>query len=127
MLTDRLHRTGAGTTLCPGVYFSDQKSDRRGLSKQALKACVFLVLKSQCRNISRISNQFQKIEFWFIPTKQPLERLFQKMILKISHALCIWRILEKFENSQKMPFLFMKLVIISNDFKERVRARNNSC
>ena len=27
--------------------------------------------KSQCRNISRISNQFRKIEFWFIPPKQP--------------------------------------------------------
>ena len=28
-------------------------------------------LKSQCRNISRISNQFRKIEFWFLPPKQP--------------------------------------------------------
>ena len=56
-----------------------------------------------------------------------LEWLFQKMILKVSQALCIWRILEKFENSQKISFLFMKLVKISNDFKETVRVRKNSC
>ena len=56
-----------------------------------------------------------------------LEWLFQKMILKVSQALCIWRILEKFENSQKIPYLFMKLVKISNDFKETVRVRKSSC
>ena len=27
--------------------------------------------KSECQNISRISNQFSKMEFWFIPPKQP--------------------------------------------------------
>ena len=37
----------------------------------------------------------------------------------------IWKILEKFENSQKIPYLFMKLVKISNDFKKTVRARKN--
>ena len=35
---------------------------------------------------------------------------FKKMILRNPQALYIWIILEKFENSQKIPFLFMKLV-----------------
>ena len=36
------------------------------------------VIKSQCRNISRISNQFPKIEFWFIPPKQPFGMVISK-------------------------------------------------
>ena len=51
----------------------------------------------------------------------PLEWLFKKkLILENPQSLCIWRILEKFENSQKIPFLFMKLVKISDDFKQTV-------
>ena len=53
--------------------------------------------------------------------KNPLEWLFKKkMILENPQLLCIWRILEKFENSQKIPFLFMKLVKIWDDFKQTV-------
>ena len=44
----------------------------------------------------------------------------KKLILENPQSLCIWRILEKFENSQKIPFLFMKLVKISDDFKQTV-------
>ena len=74
---------------------------------------------------SQISSQ--KSNFGLYHPNNPLEWLFQKMILTNPQALYIGRILEKLENSQKIPFLFMKLVKISNDFKETVRARKNSC
>ena len=73
---------------------------------------------------SQISSEKSNLGL-YLPNN-PLEWLFQKMILKNPQSLCIWRILEKFENSQKIPFLFMKLVKISDDFKETVRARKNS-
>ena len=40
--------------------------------------------KSQCRNISRISNQFRKIEFWFIPPKQPFGMVISENDIKKS-------------------------------------------
>ena len=43
-----------------------------------------LALKSQCRNISRISNQFRKIEFWFIPPKQPFGMVISENDIKKS-------------------------------------------
>ena len=43
-----------------------------------------LAFKSQCRNISRISNQFRKIEFWFIPPKQPFGMVISKNDIKKS-------------------------------------------
>ena len=69
---------------------------------------------------------FEKSNLGLYLPNNPLEWLFQKMILKNPQSLCIWGILEKFENSQKIQFLFMKLVKISDDFKETVRARKNS-
>ena len=42
------------------------------------------ILKSQCRNISRISNQFRKIEFWFIPPKQPFGMVISENDIKKS-------------------------------------------
>ena len=41
-------------------------------------------IKSQCRNISRISNQFRKIEFWFIPPKQPFGMVISENDIKKS-------------------------------------------
>ena len=41
-------------------------------------------LKSQCWNISRISNQFRKIEFWFIPPKQPFGMVISENDIKKS-------------------------------------------
>ena len=41
-------------------------------------------LKSQCRNTSRISNQFRKIEFWFIPPKQPFGMVISENDIKKS-------------------------------------------
>ena len=41
-------------------------------------------IKSQCRNISRISNQLRKIEFWFIPSKQPFGMIISKNDIKKS-------------------------------------------
>ena len=41
-------------------------------------------LKSQCRNISRISNQFRKIEFLFIPPKQPFRMVISENDIKKS-------------------------------------------
>ena len=48
---------------------------------------------------SQISSE--KSNFALYPPNNPLVWLFQKMILKNPQALCIWIILEKFENSQK--------------------------
>ena len=42
------------------------------------------VIKSQCRNISRIRNQFRKIEFWFIPPKQPFGMVISENDIKKS-------------------------------------------
>ena len=43
----------------------------------------------------------EKSNFGLYHPNNPLVWLFQKMILKNPQALCIWIILEKFENSQK--------------------------
>ena len=32
-----------------------------------------IVLRADVGNVSRISNQFRKIEFWLMPPKQPLD------------------------------------------------------
>ena len=48
---------------------------------------------------SQISSE--KSNFGLYYQNNPLVWLFQKMILKNPQALCIWIILEKFENSQK--------------------------
>ena len=52
----------------------------RQTSKPSLPSCF----KSQCRNISRISNQFRKIEFWFIPPKQPFGMVISENDIKKS-------------------------------------------
>ena len=39
-------------------------------------------IKSQCWNVSRISNQFRKIEFWFIPPKQPFGMVISEIDIK---------------------------------------------
>ena len=49
-----------------------------------LKTLDLHAFKSQCRNISRISNQFRKIEFWFIPTKQPFGMVISENDIKKS-------------------------------------------
>ena len=68
---------------------------------------------------SQISSEKSNLGL-YLPNN-PSEWLFKKkMILENPQSLCIWRILEKFENSQKIPFLFMKLVKISDDFKQTV-------
>ena len=48
---------------------------------------------------SQISSE--KSNFDLYHPNNPLVWLFQKMILKNPQALCIWIILEKFENSQR--------------------------
>ena len=83
--------------------------------------------KSRCRTISRISNQFRKIEFWLIPPKEPFDITISRNDTKKSPALYIWRHSEEFENSQKNTILFIKLVEISSNFKESVRAPKTSC
>ena len=74
---------------------------------------------------SQISSE--KSNFGLYHPNNPLVWLFQKMILKNPQALCIWIILEKFENSQKNTIFIHELVTISNDFKETVRAQKISC
>ena len=45
---------------------------------------ISTTIKSQCQNISRISNQFRKIEFWFIPPKQPFGMVISENDIKKS-------------------------------------------
>ena len=56
---------------------------------------------------SQISSQ--KSNFGLYHPNNPLEWLFQKMTLTNPQALYIWRILEKFENSQKIPFFIHEI------------------
>ena len=68
---------------------------------------------------SQISSEKSNLGL-YLPNN-PSEWLFKKkLILENPQSLCIWRILEKFEDSQKIPFLFMKLVKISADFKQTI-------
>ena len=64
--------------------------------------------KSQCRNLTRISNQFRKIEFWFIPPKQPFGMVIS-------------------ENDVKKSPSALNLDNFRSDFKATVRARKISC
>ena len=67
------------------------------LRRQTHSKCGRL-LKNQRRNISRISNQFRKFEFWLIPPKQPLNiTLSRNDINKSPSALH----LEKFREIRK--------------------------
>ena len=60
---------------------------------RALRANVGIYRESQISS--------EKSNFGLYHPNNPLVWLFQKMILKNPQALCIWIILEKFENSQK--------------------------
>ena len=66
-------------------------------------------LKSQCRKISRISNQFQKFQFWLIQPKHAFRGTISRNY--------ILRILEKFQNSQKIHFLIQKMGANFNRFQ----------
>ena len=61
--------------------------------KRILRANVGIYRESQISS--------EKSNFGLYYPNNPLVWLFQKMILKNPQALCIWIILEKFENSQK--------------------------
>ena len=64
---------------------------------QSPKICVFQkVLKSQCRKISRISNQFQKFQFWLIPPKHPFRGTLSRNDIKKSPSAL------HFENFRKV-------------------------
>ena len=45
---------------------------------------LYSFFKSQCRKISRISNQFQKFEFWLIPPKHPFRETISRNDIKKS-------------------------------------------
>ena len=53
--------------------------------------------KSQCRKISRISNQFQKFQFWLIPPKHPFRGTLSRNDIKKSPSAL------HFENFRKVP------------------------
>ena len=54
-------------------------------------------IKSQCRKISRISNQFQKFQFWLIPPKHPFRGTISRNDIKKSPSAL------HFENFRKVP------------------------
>ena len=72
-----------------------QRKEIRGqlTEKKVLRANVGIYRESQISS--------EKSSFGFYHPNNPLVWLFQKMILRNTQALCIWIILEKFENSQK--------------------------
>ena len=58
-------------------------------------------LKSQCRNISQISNQFRKIEFLFIPPKQAFGMVISENDIKKSPSALHLDNFRKVRNSKK--------------------------
>ena len=56
------------------------------------------ITKSYRPNISIISNQFRKIELWLTPSKQPSDIT----ISRNTQDFYTWRVIQKFENSQKL-------------------------
>ena len=58
-----------------------------------------MIVKSQCRNISRISNQVREIEFWLIPPKQPFDITISRNDVKKSPNAVH---LEKFTEVRKL-------------------------
>ena len=71
---------------------------------------------------SQISSE--KSNFGLYHPNNPLVWLFQKMILKNPQALCIWIILEKFENSQKNTIFIHE---ISHNFERFQRNSKYNC
>ena len=62
----------------------------------------------------------EKSNFGLYHPNNPLRYLFQEIILRNPQALYISRNIEKFETSKKKKIsYFIKLVQISNDFKEK--------
>ena len=71
------------------------------------------MLNSQCQNVSRISNQFRKIEFRFIPTKQPFGMVISKNNIKKS-AIALH--LENFRKVRKFSKNTIFIYEISQNF-----------
>ena len=73
----------------------DRRKAERRWRASSIQADL-VVFKSQCRKISRISNQFQKFQFWLIPPKHPFRgTLSRNDIKKFPSAL-------HFENFRKV-------------------------
>ena len=78
--------------------WKDWLEDLMRLSELELPRCF--CVKSQCRNISRITNQFRKIEFWFIPPKQPFDMVISENDIKKSPSALH---LDNFRKVRKFP------------------------
>ena len=87
----------------------EARPSRRSLLESELRANVGIYRESQISS--------EKSNFGLYHPNNPLVWLFQKMILKNPQALCIWIILEKFENSQKNAIFIHE---ISHNF-ERIQ------
>ena len=80
--------------LCLPYYLENQIGNKYATPPNillGLEQCFLFIpveslrkFKSQCRNISRIRNQFRKIEFWFIPPKQPFGMVISENDIKKS-------------------------------------------
>ena len=70
--------------------------------------------------MSRITNEFRKIEFWPIPPKQPFKISISRNNIKKSASALHFEKYRKVRNFEKKKIsYFIKLVQISNDFKEK--------
>ena len=73
--------------------------------------CIVKMLRANVGIYRESQISSEKSNFGLYHPNNPLVWLFQKMILKNPQALCIWIILEKFENSQKNSIFILKHVI----------------
>ena len=83
------------------VSTSGQKKSQNDLLSLLPSSFAFLLpffpFKSQCRKISRISNQFQKFQFWLIQPKHAFRGTISRNDIKKSPSAL------HFENFRKVP------------------------
>ena len=65
-------------------------------------------LKSQCRKISKISNQFLKFEFWLIPPKQPFRCTISRNDIKKSSSALHFEKFGKVQKFHKNTFFYSR-------------------
>ena len=86
----------------------------------------FEILKSQCRKISRISNQFQKFQFWLIPHKHPFRGTLSRNDIKKSPSALHFENFRKVRKFAKNTFFnsenWCKFLQISTKQYKRAKA-----
>ena len=74
-------------------------------------------LKSQCRKISRISNHFQKFEFWLVPPKQPFRWTISRNDIKKFPSALHFEKFGKVRKLNKNTFFIREIAANFNNFQ----------